>query len=116
MRNLMLCTAEGDNMYNNADISTTDNSEWQENHHAVRQHSDAMRLAEEEITCILSACIWNVSWLKGLQQKCSTVMQLWLYAYLNLTILSRDIGVCVAGKLLLLFGSLVLFCFILKAK
>ena len=48
-------------MYNNADISTTDNNEWQQNHHAVHKHGDAMRLAERELTCILSACIWNVS-------------------------------------------------------
>ena len=44
------------------------------------------------------------------------VMRSWLYAYLNLTILCRYVEVHVAGKLLLLLGLLVLFCFILHIK
>ena len=43
-------------------------------------------------------------------------MQLWLYAYLTLTILCRCVEVHVARKLLLLIGSLVVLCFILQPK
>ena len=58
----------------------------------------------------------SVTWLKGLQAKCSLVMRLCLYAYLNLTILCRCVEVHVARKLLLLLGPLVVVCSILQPQ
>ena len=66
------------------------------------------RLRQEHMEC--------VTWLKGLQLKCSLVMRLWLYAYLYLTIICHYVEIHVAGKLLLLLGLLVLLCFVLQTK